>query len=205
MARRNDHSREELKTMILDAAWAITGVEGFSAVTARRIAQAIGYTPGTIYNVFASMDDVLIALCSRVVDELSAVLSSPSHYTPQACPDQNLKVMARLYRQYACEHLRHWMLLFGYNLTETAQVPEWYNEKIAQLFEPLEQMISPLFSPNDQRRTKMAARVLWSSVHGLCFLEASRKIPFITDYAGTEEMIDYLIDSFTSGLGQQTA
>ncbi|QQG35788.1 MAG: TetR/AcrR family transcriptional regulator [Micavibrio aeruginosavorus] len=202
MARRNDHSREELKTMILDAAWNITGDEGFSAVTARRIARAIGYTPGTIYNVFTSMDDVLIALCARVVDELSAMITLPSHYDPAARPDHNLKIMARLYRRYASDHLHHWMLLFGYNLTESTQVPEWYNEKIALLFDPLEQMISPLFAPGGERRKKIAARILWSSVHGLCFLEATRKIPFITDYADPEEMMDYMIDGFISGIGR---
>ena len=43
-------------------------------------------------------------------------------------------------------------------------------------------------SESSKEKNAIAARILWSSVHGLCFLEVSRKIPFITDHATAEDM-----------------
>ena len=42
MARRNDHSRDELRRMSLEAAETILAGEGAGALSVRRIAQSIG-------------------------------------------------------------------------------------------------------------------------------------------------------------------
>lgn len=202
MARRNDHSRDELKILILDTAWTITGEEGFEGLTARKLADQIGYTPGTLYNVFASMDDLYLALCMRVIEKLGALLWDPACHNPNATPAQNMKTMAHQYRAYALENRHHWMLLFGHAMAESAQPPAWYGEKVALLFTPLEKLMAPAFAVNDKRGPAIAARILWSSVHGLCFLEASRKIPFITDHASAEEMMDIMVDAFMAGIGK---
>ena len=47
MARRSDHSREELYDLALSAAREIAEAEGLRGLTARRIAEKIGYTPGS--------------------------------------------------------------------------------------------------------------------------------------------------------------
>ena len=59
MARRSDHSRDELKALILDCAREIAEEEGLRGLTARRIATEIGYAPGTIYNLFSNLDDLI--------------------------------------------------------------------------------------------------------------------------------------------------
>lgn len=45
MARRSDHSKEELKNLITQTAREIVQKDGFTALTARNLAQTIGYTP----------------------------------------------------------------------------------------------------------------------------------------------------------------
>ena len=52
MARRSDHSREELYDLALESARVIAEIEGLRGLAARRIARDIGYTVGTIYNLF---------------------------------------------------------------------------------------------------------------------------------------------------------
>ena len=48
MARRADHTKEELTELVLRAGEAPIENEGFSAFGARRVAGGIGYTVGTI-------------------------------------------------------------------------------------------------------------------------------------------------------------
>ena len=75
MARRNDHTREELKDLIIEESWRIIEKHGFEGLTARRIAKNIGYAPGTIYNMFISMDDLYLQLNAKTLDLLLATLS----------------------------------------------------------------------------------------------------------------------------------
>ena len=52
MARRSDHSREELREMAITAAEQIVVEQGYEGLSARKVAAAIGYTVGTLYLVF---------------------------------------------------------------------------------------------------------------------------------------------------------
>lgn len=67
MARRSDHTRDELRTLILEAAWSIIGQENAEGLTARRVASEIGYAPGTVYNLFESMDDLILNINLRTL------------------------------------------------------------------------------------------------------------------------------------------
>ena len=70
MARRSDHSREELYVMALAAAREIAEKDGLRGLKARRISREIGYTVGTLYNVFSNLDDLIIHLNGTTLDAL---------------------------------------------------------------------------------------------------------------------------------------
>ena len=57
MAKRNEHSLEEIKALIIHAAEEIVIQDGFSAIKARKVASAIGYTVGSLYMVITSLSD----------------------------------------------------------------------------------------------------------------------------------------------------
>ncbi len=199
MARRQDHTRDQLKDMILETAWGIVGKDGLEGLSARRIATDIGYTPGTIYNIFESMDDLYLHVNGRTLDRLYDELNGAACNDPTKTPVQNMKTMARLYMAFAQEYRPYWVMLFSHRLPEGRQMEDWYREKIDRLFDPLEALLKPLFAPKQGRKRKMAARVLWSSVHGLCFLHEMGKAHLV----GGESPVDmssYLIDTFTKGL-----
>ena len=200
MARRKDHSRDELKAMALDGAWRVVGEEGFEALTARRLAAEIGYAPGTIYNLFASMDDLYLAVNGRTLDALYETLNSPACNDPRRTPVQNMKAMAALYMQFAAANRAHWLMLFSHRLPEGRKAEAWYQARVDRLFEPLERLLKPLFPPRQNRRRLMAARVLWSSVHGLCFLQETGKIPLIGGASAAKDMAGYLIETFVAGI-----
>ena len=68
MARRKDHSHEQLHTMATDAARELAEEEGLRGITARRIADKIGYSAGTLYNVFENLDDLIVHLNGSTLD-----------------------------------------------------------------------------------------------------------------------------------------
>ena len=72
MARRSDHSREELREMTLTAAENIVVEQGYEGLSARKVATAIGYTVGTLYLVFENLDDLILHINARTLDRLHA-------------------------------------------------------------------------------------------------------------------------------------
>jgi AcrR family transcriptional regulator len=200
MARRADHSKEELQSLILDAAWRIVGHEGFKDLTARKIAADVKYAPGTIYNNFKSMEDIYLQINSRTLDILYKALSDKKCNDPEKPMKQNLKAMASVYARFAQDYRPYWLMLFNSQLPEGRKEIEWYQEKIEQLFNPLEKLLSPLFLPKQQRKRKLATRALWASIHGLCFLQETGRIPMIDGKNSADEMSHYLIETFIDGI-----
>ena len=59
MGRRSDHSRAELRDLILEAGETLMAESGLSGFSAREVAKRVGYTIGTIHNVFGNVDGLM--------------------------------------------------------------------------------------------------------------------------------------------------
>ena len=70
MGRRSDHSREDLRVLTLEAARRLLCAHGLEGLTARRVAAEIGYTPGTLYNIFENLDDLILHVTAGALDGL---------------------------------------------------------------------------------------------------------------------------------------
>src|SRR6478736_441854 len=88
MARRSDHAPEELKRLALEAAEAIALEEGLRGLTVRRVAERIGYAPGTIYNLFANLDDLIVQLNGMTLDALAVELGAAAGGSPATRPQR---------------------------------------------------------------------------------------------------------------------
>ncbi len=200
MARRSDHTREELKELILTSASKIIEDEGYSALTVRKIATDIGYTPGTLYNVFQSMDGLTLALNTETLERLLTVLAETKakHENDEAMT--TMKAMARAYRDFASQNRERWLMLFMQANDSDTEAPDWFRDKIAELFQPLENALAPYYETTDAQTRKLAARSLWASIHGIYFLKETGKLPLLDDQDVAEDMTDTLIETFVKGL-----
>lgn len=167
---------------------------------ARRSSTGIGYAPGTIYNLFDSMDDLYVQVNARTLDNLNQVLKDKSCNDPSKTPSENMKAMADLYIEFTQKHRSHWLMLFQHTVDENFDVPEWLDQKIEKLFAPLENQMDNFFEQGQDRQKKTAARILWSSVHGLCFLQETGKIGVVGQDKSMHTIAHYLIDIFVKGL-----
>ena len=200
MARRSDHSREEIKEMALNAALTILEEEGAKKLSARKVASAIGYTVGTLYLVFKNQQEMVLHLNALTLDDINEWLESRSAHctTPRDC----LQTLAEAYIDYALERGARWNLLFDTVVAENEELPGWYLMRLGRLFGRVERMLAPLKDEHEAIEIERAARVLWASVHGICTLKIRHRM----DLAGnqtTGEMAQMLIDNFLKGFAQQ--
>ena len=130
MARRSDHSREQLADMAVAAAAALAERDGLRGVTARGIAREIGYTVGTLYNVFENLDDVLRHMNAATMDALHEyVTAEPIDDDPEPA----LRTLARRYLAYVGEHPRLWSAVIEFEPQDGAPAPAWYQHKAQRL------------------------------------------------------------------------
>ena len=194
MARRSEHSLEELKAMVLDAAEIIVIEEGFSALKVRKIAMEIGYTVGSIYMVFANMADLIMHINARTLDAIAAQLEQ----VQDRSAEQSIETLAMTYLSYASQNFNRWCNTFEYPLPTDAEIPDWYQEKVDNVFATVQARFTELAPELSEDHGKRAARALWCGVHGICMLSLTGK----QDKAGIndiEETIVLLVRNFMRG------
>jgi AcrR family transcriptional regulator len=197
MARRSDHSREQLADMVVAAAAALAERDGLRGVTARGIARQIGYTVGTLYNVFENLDDVLLHMNAATMDALyEHVTAEPA----DAEPEQALLILARRYLEYVRAHPRLWPAVIEFEPQDGAPAPEWYAAKAQRLVQLGEDAIAGLFGPGEADARRRNAYVLWSALYGVTALAQTTSLP---DSKAPDALIDTLVATYLAGLQAQ--
>jgi len=200
MGRRSTHTPQQLRELILDAAQAIIDANGLAGLSAREIARRIGYSPGTIYNIFTNLDDVVLHVEARVLDALEKRLTE----IPSDGGDGPRRVVqiAHVYLAFTQEKPRLWNLLFEHHLPAGTALPAWYQQKLEALMAHVERALGVHFAPGQEADRQRAARVLWAGVHGITSLSTADKLSVVTtESAG--RLIDDLVGTYLRGLRPQ--
>jgi AcrR family transcriptional regulator len=197
MGRRSSHTPQQLRELILEAAYAIIEVHGLAGLSAREIARRISYSPGTIYNMFDNLDDVVLRIEARVLDaldeRLAAVFQEPH-------PDrEKVKKLAQAYLAFTHEKPKLWNLLFEHHLPAGTELPDWYQQKLEGLLTRVEQALAPLLPHAPEVERKRIARVLWAGVHGITSLSTTDKLSIVTTEAAGR-LVDDLVSTYLAGL-----
>jgi AcrR family transcriptional regulator len=183
MARRSDHSREQLMDISIAKSLEIIDKNGISGFSARAAAEGIGYTVGTLYHVFGSYDGLMFHVFARVLDEWYAELDAGLKKTKK----NTLRYLALSYLAFAQGHYNRWSAMFEYRAK--IALPEWYHAKIDRHFRLIEETL--LVHTQDPKKNRQTAKVLWASIHGICVLSLGGKL----DIVGSDSA-EVLIEEF---------
>jgi AcrR family transcriptional regulator len=194
MARRKDHSPQELKTSIRVAAEKIIYTKGLVALTARRVAEAVGYTPGTIYNLYRDMDALVTEVNYTTLTRLDEfcrerLKRAGSGYAA-------VKSLAYAYIDFAAGNERAWRTLFieTNRVGKPGKLPAHYQERLAGLFQMLETTLKDNLAM-DAIDAASAARILWAALHGITSLTLDGRLSLI-GVEDPHDMTDDLLDKY---------
>lgn len=196
MGRRSAHTPEQLRVLILDAAQAIIETNGLAGLSAREIARRIAYSPGTIYNMFDNLDDVVLHVEARVLDALDQRIGAMA---TGGTPEERVFRLAETYLNFTSEHPKLWNLLFEHYMPGGADTPPWYQQKLEMLMTRVEAEMAPLFPADQVQNRQRSARVLWAGVHGITSLSTANKLSNVTSEAAAYLVKD-LIYNYLAGL-----
>jgi len=164
MARRSDHTRPELEKLIIDAGHALMAEQGFARFSAREVAKRIGYSVGTLYNVFGSADALVLAINTRTfglwADHLRVALDRAG--------DDRIRALVEGYFAFARENRNLWMAIYDHRLPPEMAMPE--KDAVARGVLTgivTTEVAAHLGCPDDDRAAALA-RSLIATVHGHC-------------------------------------
>ena len=165
MARRSDHSRVQLEELILVEAHGLLAETGYARFSAREVAKRIGYSIGTIYNVFGSLDALLLAINSRTfvlwADWLRAKLA--------VAGEDRIAALVAGYFDFAARNTNLWMAIYDHRLLPGTEMPESYRRLRAGLTGIVEAEVALVLPEARRGEAAALARSLVALVHGHCF------------------------------------
>ena len=100
---------------------------GFAAFSARKLAHKMGYTVGTIYNVFGTHECLIASINGHTLDALAHCVRQ--RLVAGAEGLDQLQVLATAYLDFACTHHQRWSALFEAPRGSKTDVPDWYLAK----------------------------------------------------------------------------
>lgn len=179
--------------MALKAARSIVKKSGLRGLSTRQIANKMGYTPGTLYQVFADLDDLILQLNASTLEELYIRCREVDF---SGSPEAILRELASTYMEFVSAAPRLWNALFEHSLPDRKELPSWYRDQVQKLLSLAEEALIPLF-PNKPDRRHHEAYVLWGGLYGLSSLAGAGKLTVADD---PKALVDSLVSNYVAGL-----
>ncbi|UVO51150.1 TetR/AcrR family transcriptional regulator [Sphingomonas sp. SUN019] len=164
MGRRSDHSREELEALILATGAALMAEVGLARFSAREVAKRIGYSIGTIHNVFGSYDRLVMAINTQTFGLWAEHLRL--HF--EQASDDRIAVLVEGYFSFARANVHRWSAIYGHHLPDEMALPEADRAARGVLTEIVVQEVARALGRVPDEAVAALSRSLIATVHGHC-------------------------------------
>ncbi|EOG1391689.1 TetR/AcrR family transcriptional regulator [Vibrio cholerae] len=192
MARRNDHTREELVALTLDRVKQFLATHSYHELSLRKVATMIGYVPSTLVNVFGNYNLLLLHVVAQTLDELAQEAQQAVKSTTY--PKDALYQLAYCYHDFAKKNPYRWQLIFEHNMNGE-MLPEWQTQRINNMTSMLEDLLKVIAPLRSEQEVLQASRVLWSGVHGITILSVDDKF-FANEPIDGNALINNLLNHY---------
>ena len=199
--KKKQPAREALRPKILSAALSLLEEDGFFGLQARRLAEKIGCSVGTIYNLFGSLDDLILATNAITLKQMREHLAQTDDHWPGDEDDAygRLMALAYAYLQFYQAHEKRWAAVFEFQRGDDDHMPDWYLEEIALLMRQIENIISHLKGATPPEHRARIARALWAATHGIVTLSFNGRLGPVHRETVLED-VDIVVKAVVDGL-----
>ena len=154
------------RTRILHEARGIVATESYDALSMRRLAEALGLTPGALYRYFDSKDAVMLALWADKLAALDARLAKLAN--SRGSHIKAIKTCLAAYAAFAFEDDVRFRTLLMQHQGKSGR--DWSTDDVSQPgYRHIATRVSSAINDGTFRRipVDLACQILWSAVHGV--------------------------------------
>ncbi len=172
-SERRERERLKVRGKILDAARKLFIQQGYDAVTMRKIAKRIEYSPTAIYVHFKGKEELMRELCSEDFQMLATAFQQVATIED---PIERLRQTGRAYVDFAIRYPNHYRLMFmtprppDFNPDESGK-GDVQRDAYAFLVAVVEDAMAKGAFRRNWKDAELLAQVLWGGVHGVVALQ----------------------------------
>jgi AcrR family transcriptional regulator len=137
---------------------------GLMRFSAREVAKRIGYSIGTLYNVFGTYDHFIAAVNTRTfehwADEVRSALAE--------CKGDRIQCLVENYFSFARTHRNLWRAIYEHHVPDDFVMPDEQHMQRGELTEAVVQEVANALPPEKADMAPRLARSLIATVHGHC-------------------------------------
>lgn len=199
IAERKERERENLRQVIIDAAREIFVAEGYDALSMRKVAERIEYSPTTIYLYFKDKTELIREVCEEAFTRLGEAIAQ-SRKTGIS-PLDNLRKGLYAYIEFGLSHPHHYEVAFISPKEKSFKSDDYRFDGSAgdRAFSMLSASVAECMEAGELRRGDVAtmAQTLWAAIHGVTSLLIMHdKFPFVD----RKELIESVVETQIKGL-----
>jgi AcrR family transcriptional regulator len=203
---KTEIERQQLRTLIVDAARELFVARGVDAVTMREIAKRIGYSATSIYLHFADKEALLRAICDTDFLALASTLKSNFQI---ADPVERLFALGQGYAQFALTHPNHYRMMFMAERMpcdpEKSSLQQNNAEQDAyyQLKTVVREVYAAGYFRDDLKDPELIAQTMWAGTHGVCSLQINMAEDKWVEWSSIADRLQLMQDVMMRGLLRQ--
>ena len=167
MGRRSDHTPDQLRELLVSEGHALLAERGFARFSAREAARRAGYSVGTIYNVFGSLDGYMLAVNSHTFRQWSAWLEASLAGVPRE-GTARLEALVRAYFSFAADNANCWLAIYDHRIDRETPVAKEDVDAREALTAIVDREVSTWMGRPSDEGTRRLVRSLIAMVHGHC-------------------------------------
>ncbi|KZM51508.1 TetR/AcrR family transcriptional regulator [Labrenzia sp. OB1] len=164
---------EETRRRVLEAAASIMSELGIDSVQIREVASRAGCSVGSVYKHFDDRDELIIAVNARTLAEIRAALTEAT--AGETVPLIRLKLLARMYLDYAVANTNAWRGLFAHQLPDRREMPEEHRTENIRLLSLIAEALDDLVPELDENALAARTRTCFGAIHGLVSIALERR------------------------------
>jgi AcrR family transcriptional regulator len=184
----------DLRAALLAAALHTVELEGFEALSLRKVAEEIGVSSAAPYRHFKDKRALLTALAA---DGFVALQQAYRTVRGLENPMERLLAGARAFIEFAAARPNLFRLMFDSELLASGEIPEPDLAEPALIaYASVERGVAAVLPGRDDKVVKARTIFLWSALHGLIVLRRNRRWkPFMLGGMSEDEVIETLLAS----------
>jgi AcrR family transcriptional regulator len=166
-------TKEDIRIDLIVKARELLKDKGLEFLTARKLADYSGYSVGTIYNQFKSMDNLIIWENCLTLDELYETLKTVDFGSDT---HKNLNNLLEKFIDFVFNNKTLWFTLYNFHFSNNSSDYElFYLRRIIKIVQILENNLHKLFSKVPGKERKVSTEVLFISAFALSSLLTTEK------------------------------
>ncbi len=187
--------KENIRELLLQTAQSLVEDKGAEYLTARKLSEASGCSVGTIYNQFASMDELFASLNIATLADLQTAMKrvavGPNAY-------KNLNAWLDSFVSFVLANPNRWFLLYNYHL-RGGHLSATYRQQIISLTQMWQKSFDAVYAHLNARKRRLARQVLWLSLFALSSFLTTKVIDNLS-MVNKKNLCKLLLNTYLAGI-----